>query len=59
VTYGARSGTTAQFMFGLSTHTTADSRFLYAAVWTGSAAEKSDAQIKALLQALGWTLSGY
>jgi PKD repeat protein len=59
VTYGARSGTSVQFMFGLSTDTTVDTRFLYAAVWTGSAAEKSDAQIKALLQTLGWTVSGY
>lgn len=30
--------------------------YLYCAVFTGAAAELSDAQVKALLQALGWTI---
>lgn len=35
----------------------ANAVFVYAAVWTGAAAEMSDADLKALLQAMGWTIS--
>ncbi len=34
-------------------------RLLYMAVWFGASAEMSDAQINAMLTALGWTVSGY
>jgi PKD repeat protein len=37
----------------------ATSRYLYAAAWYGTKAEFTTAQIKALLQALGWTVTGY
>lgn len=32
-------------------------KFLYGAYWTGAAAELSDANVKLLLQALGWTVA--
>lgn len=35
----------------------AGAKFLYVAVWSGAAAEMSDADLKALLQAMGWTIS--
>jgi hypothetical protein len=34
-------------------------RYLYAAEWTGGTAQVSDAQVKALLTSLGWTVTGY
>lgn len=37
----------------------ATNRYLYAAMWSGSAAERSDQDIRDLLEALGWTVTGY
>ncbi len=44
---------------GASVGNCPNSGFLYAARWDGAAAERSDADIKALLEALGWTVTGY
>lgn len=37
----------------------ANARYLYGAAWYGTNAEMTDAQVKAMLQALGWTVTGY
>jgi hypothetical protein len=42
--------------WGSSGATTPAIGLLYSALWTGAAAEMSDAQIKTLLQTLGWTI---
>lgn len=42
---------------GIGGNTSADAVFVYAAMWSGAAAEKSDAQIKSMLQTLGWTIA--
>jgi hypothetical protein len=41
---------------GFGTNPSADGGYLYAAMWSGAAAEISDANVKRLLQALGWTV---
>lgn len=56
--FAARSGTTIQFQFG-TTDTAALTSVLYACAWSGAAAERSDAEIKAMLTAMGWSVSGY
>lgn len=57
--FAARSGTTVQFQFGVAADTTALTSIGYAAAWDGANAERSDADIKALLQAMGFTVTGY
>jgi len=37
----------------------APARYLYGAMWSGTKAELSDAAVKSLLEALGWTVTGY
>lgn len=37
----------------------APARYLYAASWSGAAAEWDDAKVKATLKALGWTVTGF
>jgi hypothetical protein len=37
----------------------AATRYLYGAFWSGAKAELADADVKRLLQGLGWTVSGY
>jgi hypothetical protein len=37
----------------------ASARYLYGAVWSGSAAEWDDAKVKNTLRALGWTVTGF
>jgi hypothetical protein len=39
--------------------TSAPVSFLYVLVWDGAAAEKTDAQIKDIIQTLDWTVTGY
>jgi len=53
-TQGTYSG--VSIGWGSSSGTTPAMGLLYSAMWTGSAAEMSDAQIKTLLQTLGWTI---
>lgn len=59
VTFGAVTGAEFRLTCSLSTDTSADAQVLYVAHWEGTAAERSDAEIKALLTALGWSVSGY
>jgi len=37
----------------------APARYLYGALWTGPEADFADLDVKRLLIALGWTVSGY
>lgn len=37
----------------------AANRYLYAAFWSGAAAERTSTEIRALLETLGWSVSGY
>jgi hypothetical protein len=37
----------------------AAARYLYGVLWVGAGAEATDADVKKLLQALGWTVTGY
>lgn len=53
-TQGTYSG--VSIGWGSSSATTPAIGLLYSALWTGAAAELSDAQIKTLLQTLGWTI---
>lgn len=57
--FAARTGTTVQFQFGAAADTTALTSIGYACAWDGAKAERSDADIKALLEALGFTVTGY
>lgn len=64
VTYGAAVGSAVQFQFGLLTDATVNTLFGYAAGWAATKAEfgneaATDAAVKGLLQAKGWTVSGY
>lgn len=59
ITYAAAAGTTVQFQFGLSTDVTVNTEVLYAAAWNGAAAERSEAEIKAMLEALDWAVTGW
>jgi hypothetical protein len=54
-TYGAGAGTA--FSYGANAGTAATFTLLYAAEWLGASAEVSDANIKLMLQALGWTIT--
>lgn len=58
ITWADTAGTTMQV-----TAATLDTAFvgnvMYAATWVGASAELVDAQIKSMLQALGWTVTGY
>ncbi len=56
-TYGAGSSATNYGLGALMSGTSANFTAIYLATWFGSAAEGwSDAEIKTLLQALGWTI---
>lgn len=64
ITFASRSGTTVQFQWSLSTDATSNTAFGYAAAWEGAAAEfanvtAADAAVRALLEALGWTVTGW
>lgn len=55
ITFGASSGTILQFMLGLNSDANANARVLYIVEWTGVNAQRTDAEIKAMLQALLWS----
>lgn len=59
ITYGVVAGTTFQLQVGLAADTTSNTQALWMASWNGSSAEFTDATAKALLQALGWTVTGF
>jgi PKD repeat protein len=64
ITFAARVGTTVQFQFSLSTDATSNTAFGYAAAWNGTGVEygseaAADAAVKALLQSMGFTVTGY
>lgn len=59
VAFRALSGAEVRFTLGLSTDPAAETRVLYAALWTGAAAERSDAEIRSMLEGLGWTVTGW
>jgi hypothetical protein len=44
---------------GAAANNSAAAGYLYAARWDGVAAERSDQDVKDLLEALGWTVTGY
>ncbi len=56
VTYAASSGTNLQMSPSAGAEPVGHFKFLYAAIWTGSDAELSDAQAKARAQGLGWSI---
>jgi hypothetical protein len=49
----------AGVVFGNGIIGAAAARYLYGALWVGAPADTTDADIKKLLQALGWTVTGY
>ncbi len=53
------SGGAALINFGGAVTASAGIQILYATCFTGSAAELSDAEVRTLLEALGWTVTGY
>lgn len=55
-TYGAGTSATNFGLGALMSGTSADFVAIYMATWFGAAAERSDAEIKSMLQALGWTI---
>ncbi len=55
-TYGAGTSATNFGLGAMMSGTSANFTALYMATWFGAAAERSDAEIKAMLQALGWTI---
>jgi hypothetical protein len=55
----ATSAQGALTVFGNVTATATVTHYLYAALWNGAYAERSDADVKALLTTMGWTVSGY
>jgi hypothetical protein len=46
-------------MIGNAVIGAAPARYLYGALWKGASANATDADVKGLLQGLGWTVSGY
>jgi hypothetical protein len=58
-TWTSTSGDGNLFVLGNAISGAATARYLYAAMWTGSAADISETKIKAMLQALGWSVTGY
>jgi hypothetical protein len=60
VNWTATAGLGNLIMIGNATEAGAGTtRYLYGALWQGTKAELDDASIKKLLQALGWTVTGY
>lgn len=58
--YAARSETSVTFTFSATGDATINTAFGYAAAWEGAAVDGiTDAQIKAVLQALGWAVTGW
>lgn len=55
-TVGTYSGTVTDGIKGFGTGTAPAALMLWACLYTGAAAEISDAQVKSMLQALGWTI---
>lgn len=55
----APAGAGGLFILGNAVIGAASARYLYAAMWTGAAAELDDSEVKALLTGLGWTVTGY
>lgn len=58
-TWKAPNGAGSLVILGNGVVGSALARYLYATMWVGPNAELGDAQIKQMLQALGWTVSGY
>jgi hypothetical protein len=59
VGWAGTSGNGDLFMVGNGIIGAASARYLYGALWIGSKAEMTDADVKKLLQTLGWTVTGY
>jgi hypothetical protein len=60
VNWTATGGMGNLLMIGNATEAgAAPARYLYGALWRGTNAELDDAAIKKLLQAMGWTVTGY
>ena len=57
--YMAPQGLGNLVMIGAAGFGSADARYLYAAMWKGTSAQFTDADAKALLMRLGWTVSGF
>ncbi len=55
-TYGAGTSATNFGLGAIMSGTSANFTAMYMATWFGAAAERSDAEIKAMLQALGWAI---
>lgn len=59
VTFASFSGTELRFTFGTAADVTANTKVLRAAAWEGTSAELTEAEIKAMLQGLNWSISGW
>jgi hypothetical protein len=59
VSWTGTGGTGGLLMVGNAIIGAASARYLYGALWTGSKAQLGDADVKKLLEALGWTVTGY
>ena len=59
VTWAGTGGAAGLVMVGNAVIGTAAARYLYGAMWENTKAELEDADVKKLLQALGWTVNGY
>jgi hypothetical protein len=57
--YMAPQGLGNLVMIGAAGFGSPNARYLYAAMWKGTAAQFSDADAKALLTRLGWTVTGF
>lgn len=58
-TWVGPSGAGNNFVVGNGAFGSTSARYLYGALWSGASAEMSDANIKAMLQAMGWTVTGF
>jgi hypothetical protein len=57
--WSAPTGMGPYVVFGSISIGAAKTRYLYAATWTGPNAVLGDADVKGLLESLGWTVTGY
>ena len=59
VTWTGTGGLGGLLMIGNAIIGAANANYLYATLWTGPSAQMTDANVKKLLQSLGWTVNGY
>jgi hypothetical protein len=59
VTWVATGGLGPLLVIGSASVGSANTQYLYGALWSGAHAELDDAAVKKLLQGLGWTVTGF